>query len=629
MSEYKGIKGFQVQTRTEDPVPYAQALEDNPYAGSWGSGGALNTARDGMLGGAGTQTAGQVTGGRSSPGGNLAVNELYNGTAFTESADLNEARQFLTTFGATNTASITTGGTAPSASARTESWDGSSFTEVNNLNSARSNLNSAGTNTAGLVFGGSDTANRAYSESWDGTNWTEVNDLNTARGGLGGCGLQTAAVAFGGYSTTVVNNTETWNGSSWTEVNNLNTAREKPAGSGTQTAALSAGGDPPASALNESWDGTSWTEVADLSTARGASGTSHNSNTSTFVAGGRNASGNQVTTTEEWSFSGLDPSTTPAADYANAITGDFYYNSSTGQFKTINTGGAPIGAWASANAMPTALAHTGSAGTPSSAFAAGGYNPGLSPSYRTANQLWNGTSWSDGNTIGTGRSYLAGAGTAASGLAFGGSDGSNAQSVTEEFDGSSWTESGDLNNARAELGGAGTQTAALAFGGTPSPTVKEKTESYNGSTWTALNDMNRGGGAVTGWGTTGAAICQIGTGVSPYVGTESWDGTSWTNGPNTNHANFYRDSAGAVSTDGLIWGGYEPPGDTGTANTESWNGTAFTEVADLATKRYDNTDIGSGSLGALAGGGVNGGTYITTTEEWTAADFQIKTVTTS
>ena len=38
MSEYKGIKGFQVQTRTEDPVPYAQALADNPYAGSWGSG---------------------------------------------------------------------------------------------------------------------------------------------------------------------------------------------------------------------------------------------------------------------------------------------------------------------------------------------------------------------------------------------------------------------------------------------------------------------------------------------------------------------------------------------------------------------------------------------------------------
>ena len=46
MSEYKGIKGFQVQTRTEDPVPYAQALANNPYAGAWSSGGALNTARN-------------------------------------------------------------------------------------------------------------------------------------------------------------------------------------------------------------------------------------------------------------------------------------------------------------------------------------------------------------------------------------------------------------------------------------------------------------------------------------------------------------------------------------------------------------------------------------------------------
>ena len=49
MSEYKGIKGFQVQTRTEDPVPFAQALADNPYAGVWSSGGSLNTARNDAL----------------------------------------------------------------------------------------------------------------------------------------------------------------------------------------------------------------------------------------------------------------------------------------------------------------------------------------------------------------------------------------------------------------------------------------------------------------------------------------------------------------------------------------------------------------------------------------------------
>ena len=63
MSEYKGIKGFQVQTRTEDPTPYAQALADNPYGGSWAAGGTRNEAR-GALGGSimGTQTANVAAG---------------------------------------------------------------------------------------------------------------------------------------------------------------------------------------------------------------------------------------------------------------------------------------------------------------------------------------------------------------------------------------------------------------------------------------------------------------------------------------------------------------------------------------------------------------------------------------
>ena len=42
MAGYKEIKGFQVQTRSEDPTPYAQALSDNPYAGTWSAGGDLN-----------------------------------------------------------------------------------------------------------------------------------------------------------------------------------------------------------------------------------------------------------------------------------------------------------------------------------------------------------------------------------------------------------------------------------------------------------------------------------------------------------------------------------------------------------------------------------------------------------
>ena len=187
----------------------------------------------------------------------------------------------------------------------------------------------------------------------------------------------------------------------------------------------------------------------------------------------------------------------------------------------------------------------------------------------------------------------------------------------------SWASGGTLNTGRNGVRGAGvSQTATVVFGGNDG-SVTGKTENYNGSSWTETTDMNTGKTNSVGTGTYTAAIAA-------YTSTaETWDGSSWTNGPNLNHANFYRDSAGAVQTDGLIWGGYEPPSNTGTANTESWNGTAFTEVADLATKRYDNTDVGTGSLAAICAGGVNATTYVTNTEEWTAADFQIKSVTTS
>ena len=48
------------------------------------------------------------------------------------------------------------GGHDGSITAKSESWNGSSWTETNDLNSAREALNSknAGTSTAGLVFGG-------------------------------------------------------------------------------------------------------------------------------------------------------------------------------------------------------------------------------------------------------------------------------------------------------------------------------------------------------------------------------------------------------------------------------------------------------------------------------------------
>ena len=74
-------------------------------------------------------------------------------------------------------------------------------------------------------------------ESYDGSSWTEVADLNQARRKLKGIGTATASLAVGGSNPGVLANVEQWDGSSWTEVSDINSARELMSMSGTSTAA--------------------------------------------------------------------------------------------------------------------------------------------------------------------------------------------------------------------------------------------------------------------------------------------------------------------------------------------------------------------------------------------------------
>jgi hypothetical protein len=103
------------------------------------------------------------------------------------------------------------------AIANAENWNGSSWTEVNDLNTGRTSIAGAGVYTAGLMYAGyhPSSAEQALTESWNGSAFSEVADLNTARYGSGAGGDQTAAICSGGNQ---VANTETWNGSAWTEV---------------------------------------------------------------------------------------------------------------------------------------------------------------------------------------------------------------------------------------------------------------------------------------------------------------------------------------------------------------------------------------------------------------------------
>jgi len=166
-------------------------------AGSWRTGNNMNTARQ-TVGASGIYTSALAIGG-SAPPGRLALTESYDGTSWTEVNDLGTARNNLVAVGADNTSSLAFGGATATANAtNTESWNGTNWTEVNDLNTGRNSLADSGTVTSALAFGGA-TSPQGQTEQWNGTNWTEVNDLNTGRGALAGAGASnTAALGFGG-----------------------------------------------------------------------------------------------------------------------------------------------------------------------------------------------------------------------------------------------------------------------------------------------------------------------------------------------------------------------------------------------------------------------------------------------
>ena len=316
MTDFKAIFGRNIRLQTSDLTMSTGTEGELFYSDTdkefkvgivvegWASGGNLNDAKD-QIDGAGTQTSGIVAGGNTPPHTNQA--ELYNGSAWTEVANLNTSRRAAAMAGAVNTAALTFGGVgAPNEAANeTEVWDGSSWTEVANLNTARDFFKGIGTSTAALGVGGNtgtggDVPTVAVVENWNGSGWTEVGDINTARADMGAAGTTTSGLVFGG-GPTFTNATESFNGTSWTEVANLNTTRNYLSGTGANnTAALAFSGATPPNTkvvVTERWDGTSWTEINDMSTGRNYLGGAGISTAALAVGGG---TGTESALTEEF-----------------------------------------------------------------------------------------------------------------------------------------------------------------------------------------------------------------------------------------------------------------------------------------------------------------------------------------
>jgi len=619
MATYKEIKGFTVQSLASDlATPGAEGqiwfnTTGNDFktivkaAGSWSTGGDLPAAINTQAVG-GIQTA-AISASGNAPGGATANVQSYNGSSWTEEPNVNTARTGIRGVGTTSAFVVWGGSTkSPPQGLLTEEYDGSSWTEVSgSLNTVRYATAATGTATAALATGGNahDPMSDA-NESYDGSTWTELADLNTGRQACASSGITTSAIVFGGGTPGNSNTSETWDNSSWTEGNNLNTARTYINGTGTSvpTAFAFGGRVPGATAVTEAYDGASWTELADLNTARGDAGGA-GTVTAGLLAGG-NTSGDS---TEEWNWS-----------------------------STLQTG-----AWASGGNLPNPASTNTGFGPGTAGVHAGGELSGASNAEAFH---YDGSSWTAGGNINQTRNVLGGYGTQTSGAIVGGHmdpTPTTVQNVHETYDGTTWSEAGDLQTGRAYMGtaGCGTTTAALVMAGLINPELsphpfgavgaKNESEEYNGTSWAEGNNVNTARYDCGGAGTQTAGLLMAGNTQSPNAlktEVESYDGTSWSEVSDVNSAvDRISSQCGGTQDIAIKISGRVGLGDPNpsTANVEQWDGTAWAEVANVSTARQNG---GVGSAPSASSAFFAGGTPPATnaTEEWTLAQ-NVKTIT--
>jgi hypothetical protein len=257
-------------------------------AAAWASGGNLGTSR-GFEGSAfPSQTSGLVFGGAPYTG----ATEEYNGTSWAEQPDLNTARGYMSGFGTTNAAVAVGGYNSPNApQSLVEEWNGSAWSEETNLPGARKSAGNCGTLTAGLIFGGASaqpyTTNlQTTTFEYDGTNWTSGGALPVAKGMGGSGGTQTAAFYAGGRlaspppSSTA--NAE-YDGSSWTAGGSL--LRQQTLSCLGAIGTLTAGLVTLSDTKTENYDGTSFSTASNYNTARSVAGGGA-TQTDAVIAGG-------------------------------------------------------------------------------------------------------------------------------------------------------------------------------------------------------------------------------------------------------------------------------------------------------------------------------------------------------
>ena len=323
MSTYRALKGYNIKKVSSNPAnpkegqiwynsTTSQLKVQQSLAGAWESANAKLRLSEGpaTIG----SKVGMVAVGGYAPGGHTAAVDEYNGTTYSV------ATNYPTTVYAggghgTLTAGLIAGGNQSGATYKNESYtyDGSSWTSAPNINNARNGCaTSIGTQTAALMHGGYTStdplAGQVHTEEFNGTSWSEQNNLSTGRAHGGSGGTQTAGIYFcgettnaGTFNTRCPNTTEEYDGSSWSGGGTVPGNFTRLNGSGLQTACFRIGGaSPTVVSTTDYYNGSSWASAAALGSAQNWASSGGTGANDSIIGGGRGSS-TYTSVTQEYS----------------------------------------------------------------------------------------------------------------------------------------------------------------------------------------------------------------------------------------------------------------------------------------------------------------------------------------
>ena len=292
-----------------------------------------------------------------------------------------------------------------------------------------------------------------------------------------------------------------------------------------------------------------------------------------------------------------------SSDPSNPITGEIWYNTTSGTLKGF------INRAASWSTTPsTSRSYTGAGfgnNTGAVIFAGAGGSPAPNP-VSNATEVYDGSSWTSGPSYPFSMRDAAGTGISTAGIGICGHGPSGPTTTCNEWTGSSWTGIPANPTPLRSNAAFGVETAAVNFGGGEGAgeTTVGKTQEYNGSSWSDSNAMNTGRKNCGGTGTLTAGVAGGGSGYpgvpEPNQGDlcEEYDGTCWSTSNTLNNDRNSEAGMTGTQTNSIIYGGSHPTG--ATTNTESYDGTSFSVISGATTPVSGGTSVqgnGSTSLG--------------------------------